>query len=69
YALTHLVGQAVMSVWYAVYYSIAPNVPFFMQIVLIYVMNLVCLSGPVCLFVTRQVHLEKGKNEHSTLVP
>ncbi|KAH7713086.1 hypothetical protein AAVH_19568, partial [Aphelenchoides avenae] len=56
YAFLHLVGQLLMSVYYVTYYSVAPNVPnitFYAQITLMYIIDIMCLGGPVCLFVTR----------------
>lgn len=53
YALTHLVGQVMMSIWYVVNYTVVHSVPFCVQMMLMCVMNVICLSGPVCLFVTR----------------
>lgn len=56
YALLHLVGQLLMSVYYVTYYSVAPNVPnitYYAQLTLMYILDIMCLGGPVCLFITR----------------
>lgn len=55
YALVHLLGQVVMSIWYIVNYTVVHTVPFCVQMMLMGVMNVICLSGPICLFITRQV--------------
>lgn len=45
-----------MSVYYVVYYMFSnnsPDVVFYSQLILMYIVDVIALSGPVCLLLTR----------------
>lgn len=54
YAICSLVSQSLIAVYYVVYtLATSPTLQFIAQSAVLYVVDLLTLSGPVCLFITR----------------